>query len=110
MQLPSPPSSGIPGFGKLCLVAGSGDLPFQIVDALKQRTQPFCLVAVADNASPELVAQCDGVPVFWLQLGQLSPLMGFLKDQGVTHLVMIGGIQRPAWSSLKLDLQAMKVF
>jgi len=93
----------------LGLIAGKGDLPNHLVEALKEKNIKTSIVCI-EGQTPDSVSNLyPAVPTCWVQLGQVGKVINFFKEQKVTHIVMIGGIQRPSWDELKLDARGLKV-
>jgi len=80
---------------RLGLIAGNGRFPFLIVEAARQMGRPLSVVAIKDEAFPELEAEIrtgDG-RLEWIALGQLGKAIKFLKSEGVTEAVMAGQVK-----------------
>lgn len=80
---------------RLGLIAGNGRFPFLIVEAARHMGRPLSVVAIRDEAFPELEAEVrrDGGTVEWIALGQLGRAIAFLKNEGVTEAVMAGQVK-----------------
>jgi len=52
----------------------------------------------------------EGVPHAWCRLGAAGTALDLLRGNGVTELVLAGGIRRPSLSSLRPDWRAAKFF
>lgn len=93
----------------LGLIAGAGDLPNHLIEALKEKKTKTSVVCI-EGQTPDSVANLyPSVPTCWVQLGQVGKVISFFKEQNVTHIVMIGSIKRPSWDELKLDARGLKV-
>jgi DUF1009 family protein len=93
---------------RVAIAAGSGKLPIEIADALTAAGhKPFVVLieGEADPASP--LASHD----HWLMpLEQIGQFVAKLRTNGVTHLVMAGGIaRRPDWRSLRPSLGLLRI-
>lgn len=93
--------------GKLCIVAGGGRLPRLLIDACRQSGRDFFVLALKGQADPEIVAD---VPHAWIRMGAAGRGFAILKEQGVTELVMAGGVRRPSLLDLRPDMRVMKFF
>lgn len=91
--------------GKLGIVAGSGDLPQRILDAAKAAGRPVFVLALEGFATPALVA---GMPHGWIRLGAAADGLQMLRDNGVTELVLAGGVKRPSFLALRPDWRTAK--
>lgn len=85
---------------KFALLAGNGDLPKQIIHALKERGSPLIVVCFEGMTQAETFQDHD---VFWVSIGHIGLLLKTLKDHHVTHIVMAGQIPRPSLKELSLD-------
>jgi UDP-2,3-diacylglucosamine hydrolase len=78
------------------LIAGNGAFPFLVLDAARRLGHQVTVVAVREEASPELNAAAAREPradIVWLSLGQLSACIEALKAAGATHAVMAGQVK-----------------
>lgn len=80
---------------RLGVIAGNGRFPFLVVEAARQMGRPLSVVAIKEEASPELEAEVRkaGGSVEWIALGQLGQAIKFLKSEGVTEAVMAGQVK-----------------
>ncbi len=90
---------------KLGIVAGSGDLPGRILAAAKAAGRPVFVLALEGFAQPALVADA---PHGWIRLGAAADGLQMLRDNGVTELVLAGGVRRPSFLSLRPDWRTAK--
>ena len=93
---------------RVAIAAGSGKLPIEIAGALAASNhRPFVVLieGEADPASP--LASYD----HWLMpLEQVGQFVAKLRANGVTHLVMAGGIaRRPDWRALRPSLGLFRI-
>jgi len=92
------------------LIAGNGDFPFLVLEGARSRGIDMAVIAIREEASPEL-AQRSG-RVHWVSLGELSRTIDLLHQEGVKHAVMAGQVKhnkifssiRPDWKLAKLLL------
>lgn len=80
---------------RLGLIAGNGRFPFLILEAARQLGRPVSVVAIQEEAFPELAAEVEksGGRLEWIPLGQLGKAITFLKSEGVTEAVMAGQVK-----------------
>jgi DUF1009 family protein len=81
---------------RIGLIAGNGRFPFLVLDAARQLGHDVTIVAVQEEASPELAdaaAQHPGTTITWLSLGQLGKCIETLRREGVSHAVMAGQVK-----------------
>jgi DUF1009 family protein len=78
------------------LIAGNGRFPFLVLDAARGAGHTVTVVAVKEEAFPELVAaaaRAPAAPLHWVSLGQLGKCISVLKEAGVTQAVMAGQVK-----------------
>ena len=104
-------SSSVPeattGWG---LIAGNGQFPFLVLEAARDQGIDMAVIAIREEASPELEKVASRV--HWVSLGELSRALELLHQEGVTRAVMAGQVKhnkifssiRPDWKLAKLLL------
>jgi len=92
---------------KLGILAGSGDLPVRLIDACRSVQRPFFVLAFEGEADPAVLAE---VPHAWVRLGAAGEGLERLRREGVSELVLAGGVRRPSLRSLRPDWRAAKFF
>jgi len=78
------------------LIAGNGRFPFLVLEAARRLGHDVTVVAVREEASPDLdgaAARLGGITVHWLSLGQLGRCIATLRDAGVCDAIMAGQVQ-----------------
>jgi UDP-2,3-diacylglucosamine hydrolase len=81
---------------RLGLIAGNGRFPFLVLDAARRAGHDVTIVALKEEALPELEAEAARPPVAPLHhvsLGQLGKWIGILQKAGVTQAVMAGQVK-----------------
>jgi len=81
---------------KLGLIAGNGRFPFLVLDAARGAGYQVTIVALKEEAFPDLEAVAARPPVaafHRVSLGQLGTWMGILKKAGATQAVMAGQVK-----------------
>src|SRR6185437_12160058 len=78
---------------RLGLIAGNGRFPFLVLDAARSLGHEVVVVAVKDEASPELALAAGGAGFHWVSLGQLGRCIAILKEAGVSQAVMAGQVK-----------------
>jgi len=81
---------------RIGLIAGNGTFPFLVLDAARRLGYDVTIVAVQEEASPDLNAAAAREPradIVWLSLGQLSKCIETLRAAGATHAVMAGQVK-----------------
>ena len=80
----------------LGLIAGNGRFPFLVLDAARGAGHDVTVIALKEEAFPELEAAAARAPaaaLHWVSLGQLGTCIKLLKDAGVTQAVMAGQVK-----------------
>jgi DUF1009 family protein len=97
---------------RLGLIAGNGRFPFLVLDAARRLGRDVTVVAVQEEASPELerAAAEAGAALHWLSLGQLGKCISVLKAAGVAEVVMAGQVKHTKiFSGILPDLTLLSV-
>lgn len=89
------------GVCKIGIIAGSGSLPAALADECLKAGHPFFVVALKGHADLKTFAQ--GIPLQEIRLGAIGKTFSLLKEQGVTDLVLVGGVRRPSVAELCPD-------
>jgi len=90
------------------LIAGNGRFPFLVLEGARQQGIDMAVVAIKEEASPELATIAKRI--HWVSLGELSKAIDALHQEGVTQAVMAGQVKhnkifssiRPDWKLAKL--------
>jgi hypothetical protein len=78
---------------RLGLIAGNGAFPFLVLDAARRLGHAVTIIAVEQEASPDLQAVAAREPraeFHWVALGQLGRAIEVMRASGVTRAVMAG--------------------
>jgi UDP-2,3-diacylglucosamine hydrolase len=97
---------------KLGLIAGNGRFPFLVLDAARSLGHAITVIAVKEEASPELeaaAAATPGVAVHRVALGHLGRCLDLLAAAGVTHAVMAGQVKHTKIFAVVPDLTFLGV-
>jgi DUF1009 family protein len=90
------------------MIAGNGRFPVLALEAAKQLGFEVVVVAIKEEAGPEveaIAAKC-----YWISLGQLGKLIEILRAESITQVMMCGQVKhakifssiRPDWRLFKL--------
>ena len=91
---------------KIGLIAGNGTFPIVFARAAKQKGLQVIAVAHEGETLPELAQWVDAL--FWVKVGQLGKLITIFKEQGVTDVLMAGGIKKTHFfSGARPDLRGV---
>ena len=85
---------------RLGILAGGGALPREIADSAAASGLPVSIVAIDGEADADFGSHKVTV-VNW---GQIGAMVRALKQERVTHLVIVGHVHRPELGRLKPDL------
>ena len=91
---------------KVGLLAGSGKMPVQIIKSCRERGIDIYVVGLLPFA--EEVTFAD-VPYTMAKLGEAGKMLKAFKNNGVTDIVMAGGIKRPSFKELIPDWEGAKI-
>jgi UDP-2,3-diacylglucosamine hydrolase len=105
---PTSSSTVTPGSAQWGLIAGNGRFPFLVLDAARSQGIDMAMIAIREEASPELEKVASRL--HWVSLGELSRTLELLHAEGVTRAVMAGQVKhnkifssiRPDWKLAKL--------
>jgi len=75
---------------KLGIVAGHGDLPFELYDAALRQGRDTFVLALEGQADPE---KLDGIPHAWVSVTALGGVVEAARRNGVEDLVLTGDFQ-----------------
>lgn len=81
---------------RIGLIAGNGTFPLLVLDAARRLGHDVTIVAVEEEASPELNAAAASEPraeIAWMSLGQLGRCIETFRSAGVRHAVMAGQVK-----------------
>jgi DUF1009 family protein len=81
---------------RLGLIAGNGRFPFLVLDAARGAGHDVTVIAIKEEAFPDLAdvaARPPAAPLHWVSLGQLGRCISLLKETGVTQAVMAGQVK-----------------
>jgi len=81
---------------RLGLIAGNGRFPFLVLDAARAAGYTVTVIAIKEEAFPDLAdvaSRAPAAPLHWVSLGQLGKCISLLKEAGVTEAVMAGQVK-----------------
>jgi hypothetical protein len=80
----------------LGLIAGNGRFPFLVLEAARRAGHDVTVIAIKEEALPDLenaAARAPSVPLHWVSLGQLGRCISLLQSSGVAQAVMAGQVK-----------------
>lgn len=87
---------------RYAIIAGNGRFPFLVLDAAVERGIDPLVVAIKEEALPELGEHARQIE--WLSLGEVARLLELLSAQGVNRVVLAGQVKHvQLYSSIKPD-------
>ena len=84
---------------KLGIIAGSGALPAQLVEACKVQSRPFFVLGLEGFCDAALADK-------HVRLGAVGEALKILKEAGAEEVIMAGRVGRPTLASLRPDMKA----
>lgn len=94
------------GEPKLGIIAGSGRLPAQLVEACQATGRPCFVLAFSEDTNIDAI---ETTPHAVVRIGAVGDALKQLREAGVAEIVLAGKINRPSLTSLKPDLTATKL-
>ncbi|OFW29920.1 MAG: hypothetical protein A3H97_03795 [Acidobacteria bacterium RIFCSPLOWO2_02_FULL_65_29] len=98
---------------RLGLIAGNGRFPFLVLDAARGAGHDVTVIAIKEEAFPDLAdaaRRAPEAPLHWVSLGQLGTCIRLLEDAGVTEAVMAGQVKHTKlFADIVPDLTLMSV-
>jgi DUF1009 family protein len=91
---------------KIGLIAGQGQLPEILLKRWEETGFVPVIVGLDGFTSPEITS---GRISKSFSIGQAGGILNFLKSEGVTKLVMVGGLKRPNFLTLRTDLIGLSI-
>ena len=95
----------------LGLIAGNGRFPFLVLEAARAAGHQVTIIALKEEAFPELEAEAARAPaaaIHRVSLGKLGTWVGLLEKAGATHALMAGQVKHTKlFSDIVPDLTAI---
>jgi DUF1009 family protein len=92
----------------LGLIAGSGQLPFELARAARSAGYRVAAVGHRGETSEALLGEVDAL--HWVRLGQIKKIATALKGEGVERAVFAGALKKQAgFTSVRPDLAVLKI-
>jgi hypothetical protein len=90
--------------GPLGIIAGRGSLPMFIADAATAGNVPVHIIGIRGEANDEI----ERFPHTWIKWGEVGKIFAALEKHGCNDLVIIGGVSRPDFKNIRVDVGALK--
>lgn len=98
---------------RLGLIAGNGRFPFLVLGAARAAGHDVTIIAIKEEAFPELeelAARAPRADFHWVSLGQLGTWLTLMKRAGVTEAVMAGQVKHTRlFTDIVPDMTALGV-
>jgi DUF1009 family protein len=95
-------SNGSNSSNRFAVIAGNGRFPFLVLDAARDQAIHPLVVAIKEEASPDLAKATESI--HWLSLGEVSKLFELLKAEQVNKVVLAGQVKHAQlFSSIRPD-------
>ncbi|HEV2348649.1 MAG TPA: UDP-2,3-diacylglucosamine diphosphatase LpxI [Terriglobia bacterium] len=95
-------SNGSKSDDRFAVIAGNGRFPFLVLDAARDQAIHPLVVAIKEEASPDLAHATE--TIHWLSLGEVSKLFDLLKAEQVNKVVLAGQVKHAQlFSSIRAD-------
>ncbi|MFT6333075.1 MAG: DUF1009 family protein [Lentimonas sp.] len=85
---------------KLAIIAGKGDLPKMIIKKCQEEGREFVVILIKDEPSNVDFLEFNH---HIIGFGEISKILGILKNNDVKELVFAGGVSKPSMSGMKVD-------
>jgi UDP-2,3-diacylglucosamine hydrolase len=86
----------------LAIIAGNGRFPFLVLEAAREQGIQPLVVAIREEASPDLSRAAANV--HWLSLGEIAKLLELLDAEGVDRITLAGQVKHvQLFSSIPAD-------
>jgi len=87
---------------RYAIIAGNGHFPFLVLDAARDQGLEPLVVAIKEEAAPELAEKTRDI--HWLSLGEVSKCLDLLGSKKVSKVVLAGQVKHAQlFSSIKPD-------
>jgi DUF1009 family protein len=98
---------------RLGLIAGNGRFPFLVLEAARASGHDVTVIALKDEAFPDLATVAARPPaanLHWIAIGQLGRCINLLKEAGATQAVMAGQVKHTKlFADIRPDLTALSL-
>lgn len=92
----------------IALLAGEGQMPYRVVEGIREANRQVLLIGVEGQTSTELGERAD--EVVWFRHLKLGKLRKELANRGVTEIAMAGRVQHAGIFSLaNVDFEAIRL-
>lgn len=90
------------------LIAGNGRFPFLVIDGARRAGVELAVVAIKEETDPDIEKIAQNIT--WVGIGQLSKMIAFFNNNGVTQAIMAGQVKHvQIFSGALPDLRMVKM-
>ncbi|MGH9430673.1 MAG: LpxI family protein [Terriglobia bacterium] len=88
--------------GRLAIIAGNGRFPFLVLDAVREQGIDPLVIAIREEASPELASHTCSI--HWLSLGEVAKAIEVLQAAKIERILLAGQVKhRQLYSFIRAD-------
>ncbi|MBU0723692.1 MAG: UDP-2,3-diacylglucosamine diphosphatase LpxI [Alphaproteobacteria bacterium] len=92
--------------GTIGIIAGGGEVPGRLIEALRSQGRRFFIIALEGQADPETIA---GLPHLVVRIGAVGTTLDALRKAGASDIVLAGAVRRPSLTELRPDWTATRL-
>ncbi|MBU2089179.1 MAG: UDP-2,3-diacylglucosamine diphosphatase LpxI [Alphaproteobacteria bacterium] len=101
-----PPEHPNDATGTIGIIAGGGEVPGRLIEALRSQGRRFFIIALEGQADPETIA---GLPHLVVRIGAVGTTLDALRKAGASDIVLAGAVRRPSLTELRPDWTATRL-
>lgn len=90
---------------KLAIIAGNGIIPFYLIEECEKKGLKYSLILI-DGHGKKLANKYK--PDYVVSLSKMGRAIKFVKELGITDIIMVGGVNRPSLKNIIPDLWTAK--
>ena len=90
---------------KLAIIAGNGSIPFYLIEECNKIGREYCLIIIEGHGK-ELSVKYN--PDYIVSLAKMGRAVKYVKNIGIKHILMVGGVKRPSLKNIIPDLWTAK--
>jgi DUF1009 family protein len=88
--------------GRVAIIAGNGQFPFLVVDAVQEQGLDPLVIAIREEASPDLALRSPSI--HWLSLGEIARFFEILEREKIRKVLLAGQVKhRQLFSNIPAD-------
>ncbi len=91
---------------KVGIIAGSGELPRQVIAACQEQGRDFFIIAFENITEQETT---QGLPHKRLHIGKIGAAIKALRNENVAEVLLAGRVGRPDMASLHFDFSGIRL-